>query len=224
MERALTLIRSSVGRKFLIAITGLILFGFLIGHLAGNLLLFAGQETYNEYAAGLKANLPLLWGVRTTLLVSLVVHVTLTMQLARQNASARSARYARPRQDQMTSYAALTMVLTGPIILLYLLFHLAHFTAPGLPIGGTFSHTDVYTNAVQSFRVPWVSAIYMGANVLVGIHLQHGIWSALQTVGANHPSFNKVRRHISVGLAVALAGGNVFIPIAVMTNLIGANV
>lgn len=224
MQRALTLTRSTVGKKALVAITGLILFGFLIGHLAGNLILFAGADAYNAYAAGLKGNLPLLWGVRIVLLVSVVVHIALTVSLATRNSAARPTAYKKARQDQITTYAARTMILSGPIIAAYIVFHIAHFTAPGLPLGGDFDHLDVYANVVHGFRVWWVSAIYIFANILVGLHLQHGIWSAMQSVGANHAKYNAYRRNGATALAILLAGGNVFIPIAVMARLIGGDV
>lgn len=222
MQRALALTQTTVGKKALVAITGAILFGFVIGHLAGNLLLLGGPDTYNAYAAGLKANLPLLWGVRLVLLASVAIHIALTMQLARRNASARPVGYKKPRQDLVTSYAARTMVLSGPLLLAYILFHLAHFTAPGLSIGGDFDPDNVYMNVVYGFQVPWVSAIYIFANILLGLHLYHGGWSLFQSLGANHPKYNKLRKGGAIALALLISGGNVFIPMAVMGGLIDA--
>lgn len=219
MQRALTLTRTTVGKKALVAITGAILFGFVIGHLAGNLLLFAGAEVYNGYALTLKSNLPLLWGVRTVLLVSVAVHVVLTIQLAGRNSAARRASYQHPRKDLMTTYAARTMVLTGPLLLAFILFHLAHYTAPGLSLGGQFDPNDVYTNVVQSFRVWWVSAIYIFANAMLGLHLFHGGWSFLQSLGANDPRYNVWRRRGAIALALFVAGGNVSIPVLVLSGV-----
>lgn len=222
MQRALALTQSTIGKKALVAITGAILFGFVIGHLTGNLLLFAGPEAYNAYAAGLKANLALLWGVRILLLVSVVVHIAMTMQLAGRNAAARPSAYRKPRQDLVTTYAARTMVLSGPLVFAYILFHLAHFTAPGLSIGGSFDPHDVYMNVIHGFRVWWVSAIYIFANILLGLHLYHGGWSLFQSLGANHPKYNVWRKRAAVALALFVAGGNVTIPIAVMARFIDA--
>jgi succinate dehydrogenase / fumarate reductase cytochrome b subunit len=219
MQRALSLTRTTVGQKALVAITGAILFGFVIGHLAGNMLLFAGPETYNGYAAGLKANLPLLWGVRLVLLTSVVVHVVVTLQLARRNATARAVGYQKPRQDMVTNYAARTMVLTGPLVFLFILFHLAHYTAPGLSLGGTFDVENVYGNVVQSFRVWWVSAIYIFANAMLGLHLYHGGWSFLQSLGANDPRYNVWRKRGAIALALLVAGGNVSIPVLVLSGV-----
>jgi succinate dehydrogenase / fumarate reductase cytochrome b subunit len=220
MQRALALTQTTVGKKALVAVTGAILFGFVIGHLAGNLLLLAGPDTYNAYAAGLKANPALLWGVRLLLLVSVVVHVAMTMQLAGRNSSARPTAYKKARQDLVTSYAARTMVLTGPLLFAYILFHLAHFTAPGLSIGGEFDPQNVYMNVVYGFRVPWVSAIYIFANILLGLHLYHGGWSLFQSLGANHPKYNRLRKGAAISLALLISAGNVFIPLAVMGRLI----
>lgn len=222
MQRALSLTQTTVGKKALVAVTGAILFGFVIVHLAGNLILLVGPDAYNAYAAGLKGNLPLLWSVRILLLVSVVVHVGLTIQLAARNAQARPTPYQKPRQDLVTTYAARTMVLSGPILFLYILFHIAHFTAPGLSLGGTFDPENVYLNVVHGFRVWWVSAIYIFANILLGLHLYHGGWSLFQSLGANHPRYNAWRRRAAIALALFVSGGNVFIPVAVLTGVIDA--
>lgn len=219
---ALTLTRTTIGQKVIVAVTGLILFGFVIGHFAGNLIVFVGPEAYLDYAWTLKHNPPLLWGTRITLLVSVVVHLTLTMSLARRNASARPRAYKKAREDQITSYAARTMVISGPLLLAYILFHLAHFTAPGLSLGGEFDHVNVYANLIQGFRVWWVSAIYVFANIMLGLHLFHGAWSALQSVGAQHRKYDAMRKNAAIGLALLVSGGNVFIPLAVQANLVGS--
>ncbi len=222
MQRALSLTQTTIGKKALVAVTGAILFGFVIGHLAGNLILLIGPDAYNAYAAGIKGNPALLWGTRITLVVAVVVHLVLTLQLAGRNASARPTPYQKPRQDMVTTYAARTMVLSGPIVFLYLLFHLAHFTAPGLSIGGSFDPENVYMNVVQGFRVWWVSAIYIFANILLGLHLYHGGWSLFQSLGANHPRYNLLRRRAAIALALFVSVGNVSIPIMVMTRVIDA--
>lgn len=220
MQRALSLTRTTVGKKALVAVTGAILFGFVIVHLIGNLILFAGPEAYNAYAAALKGNLVLLWGTRITLLVSVIVHIALTLQLAGRNAGARAVGYKKPREDLVTTYAARTMVLSGPILAAYIVFHIAHYTAPGISIGGEFNALNAYANVIHGFRVWWVSAIYIFANILLGLHLYHGGWSALQSLGANHPRYNKLRQRAAIALALFVAGGNVFLPIAVMARVI----
>lgn len=225
MQGVLTLTRSTVGQKVIIAVTGVILFGFVIGHLLGNLLLFAGPEAYNAYAEALKGNPPLLWGTRITLLVSVVLHVSLTMQLARRNAVARRDGYRKPRKDLVTTYAARTMAISGPLLLAYIVFHIAHFTAPGINFGhmqDPFDPHDVYSNAVLGFRVWWVSAIYIFANFLLGLHLFHGGWSAAQSMGLQSPKWDALKKNFAIGLALFVACGNIAIPIAVQTHLIGS--
>lgn len=220
MAGAVALTKTTIGQKALVAVTGAILFGFVIGHLAGNLTLFAGPEAYNGYAESLKANLPLLWGVRSTLIVAVIVHIALTIQLAGRNAAARAVGYRKPREDLVTTYAARTMILSGPMLAAFIVFHLAHFTFPGLGIEFEFDAANPFGNLVQSFRVWWVSAIYIFANVLLGLHLYHGGWSILQTLGANHPRYNAWAKRGAIGLALLVSGGNVGIPIAVMAGVV----
>lgn len=225
MQGVLTLTRSTVGQKAIVAVTGVILFGFVIGHLAGNLILFAGPEAYNHYAAALKGNPPLLWGTRLTLLVSVVLHISLTMQLARRNATARPQGYRKARKDLVTTYAARTMVLSGPILLAYIIFHIAHFTAPGVNFGhmsDPFDAHNVYENAVLGFRVWWVSAIYIFANAMLGLHLFHGGWSAAQSIGLQSPKYDALKKNFAIGLALFVTCGNIAIPICVQTHIIGS--
>ena len=114
------------------------------------------------------------------------------------------------------------MVISGPLLALYLIFHIAHFTAPGLDLGGEFHPHNVYRNFVLGFRVWWVSAIYIFANILLGLHLYHGAWSALQSLGAQHPNYDKLRHRVAATVALVLAGGNVLLPIAVQTQVVGS--
>ncbi|MCB9598478.1 MAG: succinate dehydrogenase cytochrome b subunit [Sandaracinaceae bacterium] len=223
MQGVLTLTRSTIGQKAIVAVTGVILFGFVIGHLTGNLILLAGPEAYNAYAAALKGNAPLLWGTRITLLTSVILHIVFTMQLAKRNASARPNAYQKPRKDLVTTYAARSMVLTGPLLAAFIAFHLAHFTVPGIGINGVFDPHNPYANLVQDFRVWYVSAIYIFANILLGLHLWHGGWSAAQSIGAQHPKYDALKMRLAAGLALFVACGNVFIPIAVQTHIIGSS-
>jgi succinate dehydrogenase / fumarate reductase cytochrome b subunit len=224
MSAAMTLTRSTIGIKAIVALTGLILFGFVIVHMAGNMIVFAGYEAYNHYGAAIKANPPLLWGTRIVLLVSVITHIALTMKLAGRNASARPEGYRGDprRKDQITTYAARTMVISGPLLAAYILFHLLHFTVPGLDLGGAHDAVNVYGNLVRGFRVPWVAGIYIFANILLGLHLFHGAWSALQSLGASHPKYNPLRQRLAIGLAVVIAGGNIFLPVAVLARLVGS--
>ena len=221
---ALSLTHTTIGKKVVVAITGAALFGFVVAHLLGNLLLFAGPEAMNAYAATLASQPALLWTARIFLLVAVVAHIGLTLQLAGRNAGARPRRYQHERKDRVTSPAAKTMAYSGPLLFAFIVFHLAHLTA-GTTLGlYEHSSTDVYGNVVNSFRIWWISAIYIFANIMLGLHLFHGGWSLTQTFGLAHPKYDPLRKRLATGLAVFVAGGNCFIPIAVLLGLVGSGV
>jgi succinate dehydrogenase / fumarate reductase cytochrome b subunit len=221
MQDTITTFSTTIGKKAALAVSGLVLFGFTVGHMLGNLQVFLGPEAFNGYAAGIKAMPALLWGTRTVLLVSVVAHIAIAFDLYSRSSAARSVGY-RIKRNAVTSYSAITMKYSGPILLLYIVFHLAHFTAPGLALGGVpFSHTDAYTNFVSSFKVPWVAGVYILANVLLGMHLYHGSWSLFQSLGLSHPRYNPLRQRLAVGLALTVATGNVIMPVSVLAGLIG---
>lgn len=221
MQDTITTFSTTIGKKAALAVSGLVLFGFTVGHMLGNLQVFLGPEQFNGYAAGLKALPALLWGTRTVLLVSVVVHIVIAVDLYSRSSAARSVGY-RMKRNVVTSYSAATMKYSGPILLLFIVFHLAHLTAPGLSLGAApFSHTDAYSNFVSSFKVPWVAGVYMLANVLLGMHLYHGSWSLFQSLGLSHPRYDRLRQRLAVGLGVAVAVGNVIMPLSVLAGLIG---
>jgi succinate dehydrogenase / fumarate reductase cytochrome b subunit len=214
-NKSVALTDTTVGKKAALAVSGVVLFGFVLGHMAGNLQVFLGRETFNAYAAAIKGNFPLLWGTRAVVFVAMVVHVALVLELYKKTLAARPVGY-RVKKNIATSYAASAMKYSGPAILLYLLFHLAHFTVPGLSIGPyEFSHTDVY-----GFSVPWVTAIYVTANVLLGLHLYHGAFSMLQSVGLEHPRYDRRLRAVSRTFAFLVTAGNVVMPLAVLLGVV----
>lgn len=220
MQKTLTLYDTTIGKKAVVAVSGAVLYGFVIVHMLGNLQVFLGPSVYNAYAASLKATAPLLWGVRLTLIVALVAHVVTTLSLVARSAGARPVGY-RLQRHSATSYAAITMRYGGPALALYVLFHLAHFTFPGIAMGHyTHSHTDVYANFVNGFSVPWVTAIYIAAQVFLGLHLYHGSWSMLQTLGASHPRYNGIIRLIPQALGLGVATGNIIMPLAVLAGVV----
>ncbi|HVJ18730.1 MAG TPA: hypothetical protein VM686_25085 [Polyangiaceae bacterium] len=219
-QRVLALTDTTIGRKAGLAVSGVILFGFVIAHMAGNLITFAGREAYNAYAAAAKSNAIVLWGARGVLFVALVVHVALVIELYVKTLAARPVGY-RVKKNIATSYAASAMKYSGPALLLYILFHLAHFTYPGISLGAyEFSHTDVYGNFVGSFSVPWIAAVYVVANLLLGLHLYHGAFSMLQSVGFAHPRYDARLRGASRGFAFLVTAGNVALPLSVLFGLI----
>jgi succinate dehydrogenase / fumarate reductase, cytochrome b subunit len=220
MQDTITTFSTTIGKKAALAVTGLVLFGFTVGHMLGNLQVFLGPEAFNGYAESIKSKPPLLWGVRTLLLVSVLVHIGIAFDLYSRSSSARAVGY-RMKRNVVTSYAAATMKYSGPFLLLYIVFHLAHFTAPGLSLGALpFSHSDPYTNFVSSFKVPWVAGVYILANVFLGMHLYHGSWSLFQSLGLSHPRYNPLRQRLAIALGLAVAIGNVIMPLSVMAGII----
>jgi len=157
------------------------------------------------------------------LLVSVVLHIVFTMKLAARNRGARKVAYKQPRKDLKATYAGRTMVLSGPLLLAYIIFHIAHLTAPGLDLGGAHDHHDVYGNAIMGFRVWWVGGIYMFASGLLGLHLFHGAWSALQSMGLQHPRYDMLRQRIAIGLALFISLGNFAIPLTVLLRVTGTD-
>lgn len=219
-QRTLTFGATTIGKKAALAVSGVVLFGFVIAHMLGNLQVFLGPEAFNKYAETVKGNALVLWGARSVLLVALITHVTLVVQLYTRSLAARPVGY-RVKKNIATSYAGATMKYSGPALLLYILFHLAHFTAPGLSLGDhQFNPVDVYGNFVASFQVPWVTLLYVVANLLLGMHLYHGAYSMLQSLGLNHPRYNSRARHGARAFAFLVTAGNVIMPLSVLFGII----
>jgi len=220
VPRVLALTDTTIGKKAALAVSGVILFGYVIVHMAGNLLTFVGPEAYNAYAASAKSNALVLWGTRGLLFVAFVVHVALVIELYVKTLAARPISY-RVKHNIATSYAATAMKYSGPALLLYVLFHLTHFTYPGIALGPyEHSPTDVYSNFVNAFSIPWVAAVYVVANLLLGLHLYHGAFSMLQSVGLAHPRYDARLRGVSRGLAFLVTAGNIALPTSVLLGLI----
>jgi succinate dehydrogenase / fumarate reductase, cytochrome b subunit len=211
---------TTVGKKALLAVSGLVLFGFVIVHMLGNLQVFLGPEVYNHYAEAAKGNAVVLYGARSVLLLALVTHIVLVIQLYRRTLAARPIGY-RVKKNIATSYAGATMKYSGPALLLYILFHLAHFTMPGLSLGDhQFSPVDVYGNFVAGFSIWWVALLYITANLLLGMHLYHGAFSLLQSLGLNHPRYNTRVRGGARAFAFLVTAGNVAMPLSVFFGLL----
>lgn len=231
---------STVAAKFLVAITGLGLVGFVLAHMAGNLLVFAGPEALNHYAKKLKDLGPLLWIARAGLLAIFVLHVVLALWLNRRNAKARPRAYRKKRYVEAT-LASRYMVLTGLVVLAFVIFHLAHYTfgltqqaevissdgrttraVSMLDLRDKEGHHDVYGMVITGFREWPVALTYMFANVLLAFHLYHGVASVFQTLGLNHPRYNGMVKALGAGIAVLVAVGNVSMPLAVALRFVGA--
>ncbi|HET6415913.1 MAG TPA: succinate dehydrogenase cytochrome b subunit [Polyangiales bacterium] len=213
MQRALTLHQTTIGKKVIMALSGLIIVGFAIGHFLGNLNIYLGQEALDGYAATLQSLPPLIWGTRLLLLFAFGAHIASAFSLWVRNMKARGSRYKK-HQDLATDYAARTMYWSGPILLLFVVYHLLHFTIlPAHP-------GEVYRNVVEGFQVPLIAGVYMVGNIALGLHIYHGIFSALQTLGASHPRYNSYRRDAAIAISAAITIGNLSFPIAVLAGFV----
>lgn len=222
---------TAVGKKYAMAISGIAMMGFVLFHMVGNLKMYAGAASLNEYADFLKRlAYPIapkewvLWGLRGGLLAMLLLHLHAAWSLTRLNRSARAVRYQGPRDYQAANFASRTMRWTGIVVLAYLVWHLLDMTfgvVNTVGAEGTFVREEVYDNVVRSLDRPLVAAFYVVANVLLGIHLFHGAWSIFQSLGWNNPRFNSWRRGFAVGFATVVVVGNVSFPVAVLAGIVG---
>jgi len=210
---------STNGKKAVMAVTGAILFGFIIGHLAGNLQIFEGREKLNAYGHFLHSIGELLWPVRVVLIISVLLHITATVQLALLKKRARPVGYSR-KEAIASSYASRTMYWSGPIVLAFVIFHLLEFTAGYIHPESQFIEGDVYHNVVAGFQVWWVSVWYIFSVSLLGLHLSHGISSMFQSLGYNHPKHTLVLKSAAVVIAVLITLGYISIPISVLLGIV----
>jgi len=224
MPRVVALWRSLIGQKILMAITGLVLFLFVIGHLFGNLKVFEGAERFNAYAQGLRtAGAPLfargelLWVVRLVLLGSVGVHAWAAAALTGVSWRARPVAYRR-LDPVATTYAARTMRVGGVLLALFIVFHLLDLTFGR--VNPAFEPGNVYHNLVASFQVWPTSAAYIVAMLALGLHLYHGLWSALQTLGLNRPPTERWRRSAAGLVALVITGGYIAVPVAVLAGVL----
>ena len=208
---------STIGKKVVMAVTGIVLVGYILAHATANLLIFVGASALDAYAVKLRTMPILLWGVRALLLVSVVVHVVAAAQLAARARSARPTPYHR-LEPQTSSAASRTMRWGGVAILLFLVYHILHFTTG--QAHPDFIHLAPYHNVTTAFRVWWVAAIYVAAMVALAMHLYHGTWSMFQTLGIEHARVNVARRRLATVVAVLVPLAFVTVPIAVLAGFI----
>jgi succinate dehydrogenase / fumarate reductase cytochrome b subunit len=216
---------TAVGKKWVMALTGLGLMGFVFVHMVGNLKMFLGRTEFDHYAESLRSLLypilphhVVLWGFRIGLIVMFAFHIHSAYTLTRMNHRARPIKYQSSRDYIAVSFASRTMRWTGIIIGLYLIFHLADLT-------WGFANPDfvrgaAYDNLVASFERWPISAIYILSNIALGIHLFHGGWSMFQSLGLNSPRYNAARRVFAAAFAITVAGINCLFPIAVLTGVV----
>jgi len=217
MVTALRFWDTTVGKKAVMAATGVVLAGFVVGHLLGNLQIFLGPDRFNSYAHALKSLPELLWPVRITLLVSVVLHIWSSIQLAVVRSEARPVGYVRTKSIA-SSYASRTMYMSGPIIAAFIIYHLMEFT---FGVGGTpYMESDAYGNVINGFRSPAVSLFYIVAMGLLCLHLRHGLSSIVQSLGLDHPRYTPRLKGLAVLAATLIFLGFASIPVAVLAGVI----
>jgi succinate dehydrogenase / fumarate reductase cytochrome b subunit len=216
--RAITFYGTTIGKKVVMAVSGLIVVGWLLAHMIGNATIFAGPEAVNHYAALLRENPPILWGQRLLLIAALGSHIHAAFSLWSRNNDARPKAYYQ-RKDLATNYAALTMRYGGLVLISFIIYHILHLTI-GMTghLGYEFNPEDVYNNVVLGFSHPAVAGAYIIAQCALGMHLYHGIWSLTQTLGADHPKYNALRQGAAVAGTLIIILGFISIPISVLTG------
>src|SRR5262245_60500086 len=237
------LVNSTVGGKYIVAITGLALTAFVLVHMLGNLQIFLGRDVFNHYAHSLKSMGPLLWIARGGLLAFLLIHLFVSLRLQKRSLDARPVRYVYER-TKVASVPARYMALTGVTILLFIIFHIAHFTLGVVdrvedrqlgetinyldlkwkdPVTGETGH-DAYRMFINGFRNPAAVGLYIVCMVLLGMHMIHGVRSAFQSLGINSVKINSSVKLLADGITYLVVGANIVMPLAVLTGLIGHGV
>jgi succinate dehydrogenase / fumarate reductase cytochrome b subunit len=224
MRRVISLYRTSVGKKFYMAVSGVILIGFLVAHMIGNLKMFMGADPFNHYAEFLReVGYPILphmaglWIFRILLLAAVGLHMLSAWQVYTQSRNARGGKYEK-EESLSFAYASRTMRWGGVIIATFVIYHILHFTTG--QAHPSFVHGLAYENVIIGFQNVWIVAFYVLALTMVTFHVYHGLWSAFQTVGANHPKYNPFRRPLALGLALLLFVGFMTVPVGVQAGIL----
>lgn len=222
LARAARFYEAPVGKKAVMAVTGVILVGFVLGHMIGNLQIYLppdanGEYPIDKYGKLLHANAGLLWTARIGLLVSVILHIWSAAALWSLKRSARPTGYLKPNSLAST-YASRTMYWSGPIVGFFIVYHLLHFTTG--TVHPNFQLYAVQDNVVRGFSVWYVSAFYIFAMVLLCMHLYHGVWSMFQSLGFNHPRYTPKLQTGAKLFAYAIAIGNISIPVSVLLGIV----
>lgn len=219
MSREPGFLATTVGKKVVMAATGIILFGFVFAHMVGNLQAYLGPEPFNHYAVWLRELLhgAGLWIARIVLLTAAALHVWSATVLTLDNWRARPVGYRQRRWDE-SNFASRTMVWSGPILFFFIVFHILHLTTG--TVHPQFVEGDAYHNFVTGFQNLPVSIFYIVAMLALGYHLYHGVWSMLQTLGLAHARFNPLRHTCAALFTFTIVGVNISFPVAVLAGVI----
>lgn len=215
--RLLSFWDTTLGKKVVMAVTGFILFGFVLAHMLGNLQIFLGPEALNGYALQLREHPVLLWFARLLLLVAVALHMAAAIQLARLRAAARPVSYEHHAYT-VSTFSSRHMLLSGAMIAAFVVYHLLHFTWG--TVHPQFQHLRPYENVVAGFRSTPVAAAYIVAMVLLGIHLHHGMWSIFQTLGLSHPRYTPWFKRFAAAMATVITLGFISVPLAVLAGVV----
>lgn len=222
MPKEASFLASSIGKKIVMAVTGIMLVGFVVGHMAGNMQLYlpahGGEHPLDAYGHFLRTMLhgAGIWIARGGLLVAALLHIWAAVTLTKMNMEARPVAYKEVK-SQASTLASRSMRVSGFIVLSFLVFHLLHLTLGKI---GPFEEGKVFQNVVQGFQSPVISGFYILAMVCLFGHLRHGVWSMLQTLGLSHPSYNTLRDRLAFGVALLVVGANISFPLAVLAGFV----
>lgn len=223
MNRFWHLINTTIGRKLIVALSGIFLVLFLLGHMLGNLTIYLGADALNDYAHWLQSS-PALWLVRAIMLAIVLVHIILAIRVTRENRAARTYRYQCCEGRWLWLYQK-RMIISGVVVLIFIIGHILHLTA-GAGIGPLFrlldahGHADVYNRVVGSFQSPWLAWSYVIAMLFVSVHLKHSIRALFQTLGFFHENFFGFFELLSWVITIMVCAGLISIPLAVQFNLL----
>jgi succinate dehydrogenase / fumarate reductase cytochrome b subunit len=225
MAATVALYRTSIGKKAVMAVTGFILYLFMILHIYGNLKVFEGREKFNAYSDYLRTagnpiffRTELLWIIRIVLLSSVILHIVAAAQLTQRSYASRPVRYVN-KKDTDATLASRTMRWGGLVILFFIIYHILDLTL-GTAHSGAYQQGDVYGNVVSGFSHWYVTLFYLLAMLALGFHLYHGVWSMFQTLGVNRRKYNRFFRGLALVSAVLIAVGGCVVPISVLTGII----
>ena len=230
MRRVLNLYSTTVGKKVVMAVTGIVLVGFIVGHMVGNLKLYApahgGVFALDHYAEGLRnfgdpflLEGQFLWIFRAVMLLAVGLHIWSAISLKLLSNAARPVAYKKTAYEESNA-ASRTMIWGGILLAVFIVFHILHFTTGTVTPGFEFYHGQVQANMTGGFAVWYVALFYAIAMIALGMHLYHGVWSMLQTLGANHPRYNHWRKRLAIALAIVVTLVNISFPVAVLTGAV----
>jgi succinate dehydrogenase / fumarate reductase, cytochrome b subunit len=218
MNRLAAFWDSSVGKKAVMAVTGIIGVLFVVGHMVGNLQVFQGAERLNAYGHLLHGPLnELVWGARVSLLVALMLHVVAAWQLTMRNRAARPVEYAT-RTPQVSTLASRTLRWGGVLLLVFIIYHLLDLTIG--KVNPAFQEGDVYANLLASLQRPLIAVFYLVAMAALALHLYHGAWSSLRTLGVAQASASPLKRRAALAVAIIIAAGFAVVPLAVVLGIV----